>query len=66
MFGGEGVEEEWEEGKIEVILDTRCNSSLCRLRFLAVIVASLCPSELEEMSVTQRPSEKRFIFQETE
>ena len=31
-----------------------------------MIVASLSPSELEEMSGTQRPSKKRFIFGETE
>ena len=30
----EGVEQEWEEGKIEAILDTGCNSSLCGLRMI--------------------------------
>ena len=33
---------------------------------MAVIVVSLSHSELEEIKVTQRPSEKRFILGETE
>ena len=32
MFGGGGEEEEWQDGKIEPILDIGCSSSLCGLR----------------------------------